>query len=260
MSFIPELFENLKEYTAADLYEIVMKSYYFPACYILHAIFICANLRYTSPGKSFPWYRSFILGFLMTAGPRYVFGKLSDRLLKEFQGKNEALITFAIVWACFNLCPFDLIFKFSMRRSSRVILKCLDAFSQAQNLVQLSYSGSMIFERKPMTVITINMFCMCIPILVEAIDRHLIGQRKYPMAYSYNYIKRMVVACIIVVICGTNVIEGLYINMNSMFLYTSIVFIVLALIDYFMTEKMFGNADLLFPEFWRDIATYYPAK
>lgn len=259
MSFIPDLFGNLMEYSAGELYELIFSSYYFPAYYILHAVFVCFNLRYTSPGKNFPWYRSFILGFLLTAGTRYVFGKLCNRLLREFEGRNEAFIAYGIVWACFNICPFDLIFKFAMRPSSKVIIKCLDAFAQAQNVVQLSFSGAMIFEQKPLKVITLNIFCMCIPIIVDVLDRLIFGQRRPPMLYSFNYIKRMIVACIIIVVLGTNVIEGLYMSTGRASLYASLVFVVLAALDYYMTGKPFGNADLLFPNFWTEIATYYPS-
>ena len=80
------------------------------------------------------------------------------------------------------------------------------------------------------------------------------------MAYEFDYVKRIIIASIAVVICGTNVFDDfVVVSMNSVFLYTSLIFIVLALIDYYITGKVFGNADLVFRNFWKEIATYYPA-
>lgn len=253
-----EAFQVLGEFTAADVYNIVIKAYYFPVFYIFHAIYVCVCLRCTSK-SGFQWYRSFIVGLVMTAGPRYIFSKLCDASLEEFEGNNMACICFACVWACLNIFPFDLLFKCAMVRVIRCTIQFLDAVSQAQNMVQLGYGGVYLFPGQPLRVITINSFCMCVPLIVDVIDRKVIGERNCPMAYQFNYIKRVLLTVGAVVLLVDQSILGWSVHPNHIFLGTSLAYLFLAAIDVAVADGLFETADFLFPNFLTTVATYWPS-
>jgi len=259
---LPNVFETLSEYSASDIYKIIMQGYYYPGCFVLHAIFIVLNLRTTTPKAGVSWYRSFIVGYLMTAGSRHVLSSLTDRKLTEFEGM-ASIKTFAIVWALLNCCPFDLVYKFANRKSSRVVFALLDSFSQAQNVYQSTYSALMVFDGKPLRVFTIIMCCVSVPLIVDVLDRLLFGNRRFPMAYQFNSIKRnlFIVGALILVGAPGIFEEGVaIIGMGDLTNYTCAIYVLLTILELIILKgRIFYTYDFFMRGFWQ-LFTYYPKQ
>ena len=258
---LPNVFESISEYSASDIYKMIMQGYYYPGCFILHSIFIIFNIRLSSSRqKPISFYRSFILGYLMTTAPRYLLGFFTDRSLSEFENM-ATLKTFTIIWCLFNLFPFDILFKFLNRSSSKIVLSLLNSFSLAQNIYQSTYSTLMVFDGKPLRVFTIVVICICSTLIIDVLDRILISQRKFPMAYQFNSIKRNIIIIGVLILVGSPGIieEGVSLmGMAELTNYTVIINILLTILDLiYFNGKIFYQLDLFFRDFW-SIINYYP--
>jgi hypothetical protein len=90
------------------------------------------------------WYRSFVVGLCMSYLPRYALTTLLLRRVPESKELNF-LTYFAAVWALFNICPFDLIYRFCDRPVSRAVLSIMQAHSESVVLIHNLFNIATIF-------------------------------------------------------------------------------------------------------------------
>lgn len=259
MNSLNDILENFQEYSLQDYQKLIFHSNYFPVYYVMHAFFVVFNIRYSAPRGGVHWFRSFILGLIMSSGPRYIFTYFINRTIPEFQDYQQ-IIYYSVIWAILNICPFDLIYKFSSRTASKIVIQAFDAFSQAENVIILCYSGTMIFPSKPLRVGLIVWICLQIPIIADIVDRAIFGLRGKPMAYQYNYIKRTTAAVCATILLGTRDIfqPEPAIEMYHFIPILTVIYVLLSLLDYLFTGDIFFTIDIIIPFFWEEVATYHP--
>ena len=249
-------FAVVRRNAAAYVSQFIFRIFSLPVTYLYHAVFICMCLRCTRK-SGFQWYRSFIVGLVMTAGPRYAFSKLCDIPLSDLEGWTHASWAFfAVAWAAFNIFPFDLVFKCARAGPMRAVLQCLDGLSQAQVMVQLCYGGVGLFRGEPLRVITIAAFCMCAPLIGDVVDRMVIGERNCPMAYQFHYIKRVILTVSAVTLIAERSALDVVVGCQ-VYAVVSTVYVLLAIVDTALTGEAFNTVDFLFPNFL-SVATYWP--
>lgn len=262
METFPDLVETFKEYSVSDFYNMIFHSYYFPTLYIFHCVYICYYLR-TSVKNHIKWYHSFILGFVMTLGPRLVIADLCARPLPEWKDFS-AFQTYTIIWLLYNMFPFDIIFKISDRISTKIIIHFLNAYSDIQSLTNLCISALMIFEGNVLRVSLIIIAGMIVPYTADIIDRYLFGQRRFPTVYSWNMIKRWILFSLFTSFFGFYGFTQKSISMSSsnivLFL-AQIFYLFLIVFDLIICDgHVFFSVDVLLPNFWKNIAQYYPLE
>jgi len=254
-----DVLEGLREYAPSELFSMFGTTEYYPAFYVLHVAYVCFNLRWTAR-TGFSFYRSFALAWAMATGPRVLFAGLIDRRLVDFGDPGGALLTFSAVWLAFNVCPFDLTFKFARRPVVSCVLQLLDACSQGQGLAQTCFVAVTVLEGQALRVITISSFCALAPLAADVLDRLVVGQRNWPMAHQFAYAKRVFVATVAMVMLYTVAIGGAVASPVSVGTGASAAFVVLAAIDNAVMREPFRAVDIVFPDFWSDVATFWPAR
>lgn len=198
MSFSSFL-ESAQELNLNSIYDLIFHSSYYPTFFFVQCLYVCLYLRF-SPGRpSLKWWRSLLLGFFLSYGPRLVFSWLISRNLPEKQN-GVAYITYLIAWALLNICPFDLFFKFLSRLVSRSILSILAEFGNGQLLIHYLWNCANAYPDHPITSLYVAFVPYTVTMVVEYFDNLIFDPPRRFMLYPYTYLKRIFVMAVAVMI------------------------------------------------------------
>jgi len=196
---IADLIENAAEVSASDVFDMVFHSPYYPSMYVIQCLYICYYLRKVSRKPGIEWYRSFVLGFLLSYSGRYVFGILISRILPEMSDYS-VLYVYCAVWGLYNLFPFDFFYKFIDRPVSKWVLTLLSGFAEAISVLHSIWNVDNVFSENYPRQITILFICFIIPMIIQVID-NMISTLKLPyLLYPFHYLKRVVVMILVAIL------------------------------------------------------------
>lgn len=263
MSFSSFL-ESAQELNLNSIYDLIFHSSYYPTFFFVQCLYVCLYLRF-SPGRpSLKWWRSLLLGFFLSYGPRLVFSWLISRNLPEKQN-GVAYITYLISWALLNICPFDLVFKFLSRLVSRSILAILAEFGNGQLLIHYLWNSSNAYPDHPITSLYVSFVPYTVTMIVEYLDNLIFDPKRRFMLYPYSYLKRVfIMASAVIVLSQPNFIldQPHIIDMYILIPYFATMNGLLKLLDIVFTKgHPYEIFDILFPtEAMSYIFTYHSGK
>lgn len=244
--------DTMRSFILNDLFNFIFRSDYYPVYYIIHVVYTCLNIRLTTNNFQVSWYRSIILNYCLSICPRYLLQVFLTTELPEFV-EMTSFKGFFLVWALFNICPFDIIFILFNRQPILWIVQILDSFTIGRCLVITCETAASVFEGQFLRVFIISTCCTCAPILVDLFDRFLIRPRYDPMAYEIHYSKRLIVAVFITVF---NIVVE---NMDIAEILIPLSFLSLSIFDLYMNHgEVFRTRDIIFPHFWGNILIFNP--
>ena len=194
---LSDLFENVSEYTANDIFDMIFHCPYYPTIYIIQCIFTCYYLRKTTTKPGIEWYRSLILGFLLAYSGRYILGQLIARVLPEMVD-NSYLKIYLIIWLLFNIFPFDLIFKFFDRTISKWVLSILSGYVDSIGLMHSIWNIINVFPDNNPRLILIIITYFITPMIIHVIDNLIFQENRIIMLQPFHYLKRIIFITIII--------------------------------------------------------------
>jgi hypothetical protein len=219
-------------------------------------------LRLAAGQNGIQWWRSLVLGFLFSYGTRWAFGWLIYRLLPERQS-GQIYLQYLLVWAAFNLVPFDLIFRFMKRPIARFFLVVASEFGNGQLIIHFLWNGINAFPEKPLAIIVLILSIYAFPIALDHLDSLVFEPRRKYMFYPWSYWKRIVIdGIVLLALCQ----DGFILNKAKMHMYSIVPFNAVALaickvLDIIVYGNVFEVFDVLMPiELSRILFTYYGEK
>ena len=257
---ISDTFSDALE-TASDLsfesvFNMIFHTDTFPGPFTIMSIYICFYLRLSTQKPGMKWYRSFLLGVAMVTLPRFIMGRIIERQIKETDNHNF-LIYFGVVWAFFNIFPFDIVFKFCNRPVSRLVLVIMEAISESLILVTTHFNVAGVFTYENGGADTARIIIyMCVitisPLFAQKVDAILSGERKRDFCFPVAHYKRVIVTNIIMTLITKESLlwsEALidHYNLIPVLAMFNVIFRV---IDYIVYEGYpFYYVDAIFPKF-----------
>ncbi|OHT04654.1 hypothetical protein TRFO_27799 [Tritrichomonas foetus] len=263
MSF-EHFLESAQELKINDIFDVIFHSSYYPAFFIIHCFYVCYYLR-ISPGRNgLQWWRSLVLGFLLSYGPRYIFGSLISRGLPE----HQSLMVYKIylpVWLSMNICPFDLVYKFIHRLISRSVLAILAELGNGQLFIHYLWNSLNVFPDEPIKCLYIIMATYGTTMLVEYVDNLIFSPKRRFMFYPYHYLKRIfVLAAVTLALSHPSLVlkPDQIISMYVIIPYMATIFALLKLLDIVVERgHPFKMLDIVFPKVMLNfLFTYHAGK
>ena len=260
--FSSDIFGRIFE-SKTKVLDILFYSSYYPVHYFCNCLFICFYLRVASPPHTgLQWWRSLILGFLLSYAPRKFFGWLIFRNLPE---ENSSLyLTYFIAWSILNICPFDLVYNFILRTVPRVVVGTIAEFGCAQLLIHYTWNAINSFPDKPFQSIYIVVSVYLVNIVIEYIDNLIFSPRRKFNLYNLPYVKRIFVFTSLVVLLTTpnKLINFKPIEMYHFLPIYSTLFALLKILDAVSSRaNPFNVLDLFFPNILLEkLFTYHSSK
>jgi hypothetical protein len=268
--FFQDLVDSTKDVAWEDIFDIVFHSEYYPTFYIIHCVFVCAYLRISAGSGGLQWWRSFLLGLALSYGTRYTFSWLISRTFPE-SSSPLTVIYYASVWAVFNFCPYDLVFRFVRRSVPLYILAFFVEFGNGQLLIHYLWNANQAFPEKVLTTVLITTAAYAAPMAVDWFDNVAFRPKRRFMFYPWTYLKRVFVEAGVVMIATvpitvsvlgrTFAIEEPWSHMYGLVPWNAGVNGVLKLIDGIFTRDIFGVVDFVLPiQLCRLVGSYHPGR
>jgi hypothetical protein len=167
---------------------------YQPIWFIFHSMYVCLSVRSFTGRNGLPFYRSFPLAWLITVGPRYCFSLAAGVQIPKFPGNENTFSVFFIIWAFFNIFPFDFVFKISYYLS--IAIRLLDAVAEASSLTQMSAYQIAGHDVTSLELCVLLCLCAFVPFIVDVLDRFFYADWNCPKMYQSHHICRMILGSV----------------------------------------------------------------
>lgn len=249
---INDAIDTASDLTFDSIFNIIFHTDTFPGPYAILCIYICFYLRLTTKSGGMSWYRSFILGLALAILPRYTLSWTISRLIPETKDYGF-LVYFSVIWALFNLCPFDLVFKFCNRAASRFVLVLMQAHAESLITITNLFNVVSTFtndDKIDNSKVLMYMYCIeLVPLFVQGIDMAISGEKRF-FIYPVAHFKRIVLIILVsnFITQETALWPESIIDCYSLIPVLSLINCVFRTIDFFAYEGYpFHYVDVIFP-------------
>ena len=232
---------------------VIFMSDYFRAYYVIHIVYIVFNIRWTTYTNGLPWYRSLILGYLMSISLRLMMEILLPIMLPDFIGFGSIFI-FGIVWCFFNIAPFDLFYTVCKNSALKYVIQICDSFVIGESIVITCETTVNAISDIPAQTIVASCIPLCSPIVIDYLDRYFIGKRFKPMAYQMKYIGRIIFFVLLLVF----VTHFGFLSYSQTRIVFPLIFILILILDIIVKREPFKI--ISFQKIFSHLITYYPIQ
>lgn len=260
-NFIEKLIDKLQQTELGDVLEL-FNCEYLTVMFWFHVVFILYYIRCSTPSKGLPFYRSYLLGLLMSTAPLLVFSLFDQNQINSTIFKT-IVFGYSICWALLNILPFDIAFKLVHNFKSE--FKFLDSLAEFINLARLVEACHEIYKQNFYKTLAVTTFCLSTTVFVDAFDQLLNGKRLKPRAYPFFHIKRLLV--FVAVYDGLSMDSDIFdmlpipsFSRESAVPFLTGIYIFFTVIDIFFKPKsVFDMVDVVFPD-PDDMIKYQPKE
>lgn len=246
--------ELSQDFSTNYLLNIIFHSDYYSGFYIFQAIYVCLYIR-SSSVYSMQYWRSFILGFMLLLGPRFIFGWMVERELPELLQKST-YFSYIVIWIIVNFCPFDLFYKFCIRSVTRFVLSIICEFGNGQLLYNYIWISLIVYQNKYLSIIYLILMIYGFQIFIDYLDNIIFHSKRRFMLYPITYLKRILFTAIIMIILSQQTVDIYHLTPLC-----SMIFAIFKFIDLiFHSNHPYLIYDFLLPKsLFQHIFTYYPS-
>lgn len=255
------LFDELSHCTLKEIRNNIFHAKYFPFFFVIECMRVCTYLRVSCSRPGLAWWRSFGLGFILVYGQRLLFSWLTNARFDDIQ--MSILREYTVVWAVFNIMPFDIVFRVVNRRIPRFLIAALAEFGFGQFLVNWIWFSANTFKEKPLAAATVLAVLPVVIAVIEALDNAVFAsKRRFPYFPRARIVRQIAAVMIDIVICVPNgIVQDPLTLMYPTAPVVGVLFAVLKILDTGIYRNTFMYADVLLPKpLVRLLCSFHPER